>query len=553
MSAVRIRPYTSPSLVLLAVDWDEGAKRPDFLGFAIRRTPGFRMANARRSWLPNRIGFYGPARRGEFPSSKAPIQKFLWWDARIDATDRGRTFYYEAIPVVGTPKEPKLFFKAGKGVRVIVPQCETKDIGSYFNRAVVSSQAFTKKFGGRLDGSVLKRALHWLANGMEEAIPAFMKKGTNLAGAIYHLTDKNWIVPAMQHFAGDCQLVYNHTSKDRINKPIIQLLRQNKGFQGFPRTKAAIMHNKFLVRLDSLLKPEAVLAGSANFTTEGIASQANVIHTFRSPELAELYLERQKLLAQDPTISDTARHTHWSSSVPVGDARLRVFFSPEPKNCHESIDTVVRAIQKAKSSVLFCLFMPTDKPLRDAIFTIGDQGKMMLGLVNTIPINVLSEESTNAGTRAKVEIFHRSRNNRDVFAYDRFSQRGNPHLFWWERCELPGAQSPWPVWIHHKFVIIDAETAAPVIYTGSANMSQNSLYRNDENLLEITNCPRLAQMYLAEFLRLYEHYRARAIWNRYMKGQVKTYTLKHDSSWAKKYYLAGSPEAKARIALAAPL
>src|SRR6266542_4799872 len=34
---------------------------------------------------------------------------------------------------------------------------------------------------------------------------------------------------------------------------------------------------------------------------------------------------------------------------------------------------------------------------------------------------------------------------------------------------------------------------------------------HDENLLEIKGSPRLAQIYLAEFLRLYEHYRARAL------------------------------------------
>jgi hypothetical protein len=37
---------------------------------------------------------------------------------------------------------------------------------------------------------------------------------------------------------------------------------------------------------------------------------------------------------------------------------------------------------------------------------------------------------------------------------------------------------------------------------------------NDENLLEITESPRLAGIYLAEFLRLYEHYRARMAFDR---------------------------------------
>jgi glycogen operon protein len=51
-------------------------------------------------------------------------------------------------------------------------------------------------------------------------------------------------------------------------------------------------------------------------------------------------------------------------------------------------------------------------------------------------------------------------------------------------------------------LVIDAETDSPTIFSGSANMSGHALYRNDENLLEITECPRLAAIYLAEFLVL---------------------------------------------------
>ena len=67
--------------------------------------------------------------------------------------------------------------------------------------------------------------------------------------------------------------------------------------------------------------------------------------------------------------------------------------------------------------------------------------------------------------------------------------------------------------IHHKFIVIDAETDHPIIYTDSNNLSENPTHRNDENLLEIKGSPELAQTYFAEFMRLYDHYRARALWN----------------------------------------
>jgi len=92
MANVVVRSYLSPTLVLLAMDWPDGANRQDFLGFSIRRSPGFRtdtnkvrIDNKDWNWLPNRIGFDGAAPEGrDFPSSDAPIQKFMWWDARID-------------------------------------------------------------------------------------------------------------------------------------------------------------------------------------------------------------------------------------------------------------------------------------------------------------------------------------------------------------------------------------------------------------------------------------------------------------------------------------
>jgi phosphatidylserine/phosphatidylglycerophosphate/cardiolipin synthase-like enzyme len=231
----------------------------------------------------------------------------------------------------------------------------------------------------------------------------------------------------------------------------------------------------------------------------------------------------------------------------VGDAKVRVFFPPESKDHRKSIDAVVQTVRKAKSSVMFCLFMPTDAELRRAIFKAGDKGKMMFGLVNKISDRGPGDEVTDAAGKARVEIYHRSRRNKDVFSHNLYAKKDRPLGFWWEEADLPGARSKWPVYIHHKFVVIDAETDQPTIYTGSANMSKNALYRNDENMMEIKDCPRLAGIYLTEFLRLYEHYRARAAWRSFKPGKSKTYRLQEDSRWAKKYYTPGRPEYKSRV------
>jgi hypothetical protein len=99
--------------------------------------------------------------------------------------------------------------------------------------------------------------------------------------------------------------------------------------------------------------------------------------------------------------------------------------------------------------------------------------------------------------------------------------------------------------------VIDGETDHPVIYSGSANLSKNSTNHNDENLLEITDCPRLAQIYLAEFMRLFEHYRARQAFDERSSGASDTFKLTSDSSWSKDWYAPGA-KSNSRVALALP-
>lgn len=118
---------------------------------------------------------------------------------------------------------------------------------------------------------------------------------------------------------------------------------------------------------------------------------------------------------------------------------------------------------------------------------------------------------------------------------------------------FPGdaAQSFGSVVIHHKFIVIDAEGETPIVYAGSANMSENSEHNNDENLVEIKD-RHIARVYLAEFMRLYEHYRARAIAiaEAGTKRVPSPLRLEPTRRWANKYYDAGSPQAKARVAMA---
>lgn len=580
---VKARAFASPGVVLLAMDWPAGAKFADFLGFAILRAPGFRP-DEKQGYLLNKIGFSAPKKNSRLlPSNLAPFQKFLWWDGAINDGDRGKTFKYTVTPIRGTgPRDLKLQHEAEVTISVTVPKNAEDGISTWFNRAVVSSQSFSRQFPH--PEKAIDKAMAWLANGLQQGFPDILSGNGPIVGAIYHLTDKEWVLPAMKKFKGNLSLVYQQRKNDQTSVPAIRLLKSSK-FNGAPRSKTNIMHDKFLADV----KRGRVLMGSANYTPEGLTSQANLMHIFESPELTKLYAQRQKLLTPDPTVVNTARGARWSKTIKVGKANVRVFFSPEAKGKRISIDTVVTAIRRAKKSVMFCMFSPTDPALIKALLATSDRKKLLFGLLNSIsdPIKKGSDSLSDSGeaprelseaAKVQITLFNRSRTDKKVLTYSYFRPGNAPASFLPElsavdfgsRSTLPaphgGARKgPPAVHIHHKFIIIDAETDKPTIFTGSANLSANSTNHNDENLLEITASTALAQTYVAEFLRLYEHYRARALWNlTHPKGKIRerlapavaremaaTFTLRRTrDAWVKGAYKPGTPEFLARTQLA---
>lgn len=584
--ATTARAYLSPTLVLLAFDWPGGESREDFLGFAIKRTPGFwapdGLSRAASSWLPNRLTFTGPVLSGQpdVDSCKAPIQKFMWWDARIDPQDREKSFKYEVFPVTGTAENLQLLENEKAVCSVVLPAHIEDNIGTWFNRAVVSSQAFSTKLKAMGLNPKTKppadkdRELRtWLANDIEQVVPYALDGATTVAGAVYHLTDTLWVIPALRRFASvnshQTALVYDaHLIRKKNQSPEKSPTQKVVDDLGsiiyfYPRDKTSIMHNKVLVTGNNI--PTKVMMGSANMTTNGFTQQANLLHTFESPELAKLYNAQMEAISWNPTLAATAKLAKgWSQAININqDTQVRVIFSPEVKDKRTQIDTIIDAIGLARHSVIFCMFMPTDNLLLDACFNAADRGLAMFGLVNNIDSKAQEKAKKSeadgkpltTSQLAALEIYHRSRDKKDVVEGEYFTKDRVPEGFLPEILLYPGEEYPpyAPVIIHHKFIVIDAEGDNPVVYSGSPNMSNNSQHHNDENLLEIKSA-KVAAIYLAEGLRLYEHYRARAIQidttlHPQRKEDLKLKPARDE--WALKYYKKDSPEYKARLSFAA--
>jgi phosphatidylserine/phosphatidylglycerophosphate/cardiolipin synthase-like enzyme len=75
----------------------------------------------------------------------------------------------------------------------------------------------------------------------------------------------------------------------------------------------------------------------------------------------------------------------------------------------------------------------------------------------------------------------------------------------WLRERLTGLNSN-VRFIHNKFMLLDPLTDDPIVVAGSANFSDASTQKNDENMIIVRGDTRVADVYLGEFMRLYSHH-----------------------------------------------
>jgi len=592
-SKVSVRLYPSGSgVVLIGMDWTPPKGDP-FFGFAIRRTPGFhepipfrgKPVQSNFSWLENRLSFNG--KPDVFtPSNIAPIQKFQWWDARFHPQeDAGKKFTYEVMPMAGQPDALVPVSGAAGSASLTFPARDTAGVGIWFNRPFVSSQAFARLLQRlRVDpedpSTLTDRAkaqiYAWLGNDLEKAVPQFVSasKGAGLAGAIYHLTDSTTIA-ALTERSGSMVLHWkNPTAKgagDTTDKKAeVRLKKAN--WQTVHRQSGNLMHNKILVE-NKGKKPGRLLMGSANFTLEAYTTQANVLHVWKNPALSAGYRDRVEKLIGDPTPASLSKSARWSAPIPLGGgADLKVFFSPEsdqskktPTWSPASIKPIVDAIKSAKSSIVFCLYDPTDEDLLNAVLDAITKNRAAFGLLNTLPGSA-PKPTTKAGKKTpnyaiKKRLYEFTNDHNEIVSAQGYLSplTGLPQGWLAELNALPSAKKQTAgsfdfstIHVHHKFVLIDGETNHPILFTGSANLSKNSSTRNDENTLWITGHTPLAQTYLAEFMRLFEHYRSRptkrAGRGKDMAGKTTRPPLRLDATgqkWWPKYFKP-SPSATAR-------
>ena len=112
------------------------------------------------------------------------------------------------------------------------------------------------------------------------------------------------------------------------------------------------------------------------------------------------------------------------------------------------------------------------------------------------------------------------------------------------------------VHIHSKIIAADPFGPDPVLVTGSANFSDNSTRDNDENSIVIRGDSTVMDIYVTEFMRMFEHYWFRAHLEGKTKGSKdktenqRLMGLKEDASWSDPYYKKGDQKMLERLVFA---
>lgn len=555
----RAKAIAGTRTVLLALDCEE-SRRHGLMGFAIRRE-AVGAASTGSKWLRSLKVFKSvvphpktakdpkhPDQPMRFSTWEHPIQSFLWGDYTAEPDT---AYKFTIVPMYGKPgalePAPEL------ALEVRTEKEEAGGHGVWFNRGAIASQAFAREFDNKAPNDPddpKDRETAWLSRGLLEACLRFIRdtpEGDGLRVAAYEFTYAP-VLRELREALGrgvDIRIVYHDTTsggKDGANEKAIH----DAGLPAkignrkvlYPRTKTKIPHNKFIVRLTGGTEPTRVWTGSTNFTPAGFLGQTNVGHLVADAGTAAQYLGYWELLKKDPDL-DAARAgaTKLTPNPPeLIDAKSIVrLFSPRSKS--EMLKWYGRRIEDAVGTVMFT-----------AAFGVADQLVGPLAKDRDFLRFILMEKPPNKALKAKLT------KDRDliissgaVLGEMYVFKNGEPvarkkvkdfALDRWFLKEDHYRHEGFVFFVHTKFLLIDPLSDDPLVCSGSANFSTNSLLYNDENMLLIRGDKRVADIYLTEFDRIFRHFYFRMVANEVEAkgGEATGAFLDETSDWTDGYF-----------------
>jgi len=501
--------------VLLSFDIDKSKLGNDFLGFSVER----KNKHDHIDYLNGSKHFASLDQNPDLKiKNTSLVQSFYWQDYTADPE---QTYTYTIKPMFGTALQH--LPKYENSIKVTTEKLHDGKHSVYFNYGVTGSQAYAKnkEYGNKaiseLQGPELQHALSFLGRDLwSEGLLKFVRQATDnrfsIYGAFYEFQYPDFLaeLKAATVRNVDVQLIVSgkadqyedktyHDGTVRLNN---KTMISNAGLDACIKTlrkKPSQPHNKFMILCEDG-KAKQVWTGSTNITLAGIFGQCNTGHWIEDPAIAEEYLTYWKGLVGDPAMSKQAEVSKSIQAdtnlidLPKGNY---VFFSPRdlPKvkgKAPVHLQNYADLIDSANE--LVCMIFPFNM---DEVFnTVFQEDKTYLRLL-------LFESSSDAGQVKS--------NDTDVKVTAGAIYDGDEKN-WAKEITTKATTGAGILYVHNKFFILDPLTENPVVLTGSANFSANSIQNNDENSILIKGDPRVADIYLTEFDRLFTHF-----WPRYLR------------------------------------
>jgi phosphatidylserine/phosphatidylglycerophosphate/cardiolipin synthase-like enzyme len=323
------------------------------------------------------------------------------------------------------------------------------------------------------------------------------------------------------------------------------------------RKQTTISHNKFMILFKNG-KPVQVWTGSTNYTEGGIFGQSNVGHIIRDAEVAQKYYDYWQKLSTDPKPKSTKKEPpdtgirNWTVihqpdlTGPPAPNSITTIFSPRLSKA--MLDWYADRLDKAKNSVFFTAAFSVANEIFNKVKVKKNVG------ADTSYLRYLLLESKSvgkfqdAGSKYKKSKYRAMKKvNQNRIAWGATLEDGPEEKKHHEFIETLTGLNDHVNYLHTKYMLIDPLSDDPIVITGSANFSENSTTKNDENMIIIRGNKRVADIFLGEFMRLFKHFELRNKLH-YMSDEEKEkdYYLKPNDSWTKPYYEKGNQLAAER-------
>ena len=510
-----LKVHRGEGMLLLGMNWKDAKPTLDFVGFSIE----YKEPNGTKFFpLKNRINFPGADKTD--PNVKftirSPLQLFRWVHFPRNADMEG-LFTYKVKPVFMNEKGELSYGESQQCSIALARETYLNELNVTFTRGFVSSQAFVDRYQEKGDIKTLlpdnskegldfvpthplaTEALSWMGFEAYNAIlqvldDAIKDNGAKVCVIAYDLNEPE-IVNRLKKLKKRLRIIIDnskdHKEDGSAENKAEEILKITAGQNQVIRQKmGSLQHNKIIIVDGPATKK--VVCGSTNLSWRGFFVQNNnaiILTGNSSVKVFNEAFENFWNVGENNTVSlfNNTKSPTWQF-LGLSNIDAKVTFSP-----HSGDNSVLQSISDdigtVKSSLLYSMafLAQTGGPIRDALTNITENNKIFVYGIADKPVGGIILKSTD-GNPQPVSPAIISTNIPQPFKKEPSGGGG--------------------IRMHHKFLVMDFNTADARVYMGSYNFSGVADASNGENLLLIKD-RKIATSYMIEAVRIFDHYQFR--------------------------------------------